>query len=103
MTALILLSPLALWVLYLAYTALWAARHDLRPEVRAIGLLVILVGFVADVLLNWTLGLALGITKDATLSQKCGRLMAGDGWRAKVARYLCANWLDPFQFGGHCK
>lgn len=55
-------------MLYLAYTALWAARHTLRPEVRAVGLLVILVGFLADAAINWTLGLALGITRDATLS-----------------------------------
>ena len=103
MTWLALLSPLALWVLYLAYTALWAVRHDLRPEVRAVGLLVIAVGIVADVAINWTLGLALGITKDATLSQKCSRLKKGDDWRAKVAAYVCANWLDPFEIGGHCR
>ncbi|MBI3096328.1 MAG: hypothetical protein HYY97_15780 [Rhodocyclales bacterium] len=102
--ALVLVSAIPLmWVLYLAYTALRATWPTLRPEVKAAGAAVVAAGWLLDVALNWTAGLALGITPDATLSQKCGRLKRAEGWRAGVARYLCANWLDPFEFGGHCR
>lgn len=102
MTAM-LLSPIVLWVCFLAYAALRANWSRLRPEVKAVGLLVVAFGFVLDVAINWTLGLALGVTKDATLSQKCGRLKKVGGWRSRVAIYLCENWLDPFELGGHCR
>ncbi len=96
-------SPIALWVLFLAYSAIWAKRDVLRIEVKSIGFVVVLIGWVVDVAFNWTLGLMLGITKDLTFSQKCGRLKYVDGWRSSVAKYLCKNWLDPFEVGGHCK
>jgi len=96
-------SLLVLWTIFLAYTALLAQWGTLRVEVKAAGLLVVLIGYVIDITINWTLGLALGVTPDWTLSQKCGRLKRADDWRATVAAYLCSRWLDPFQLGGHCK
>lgn len=101
--ALILAAVPLLWVLFLAYVQLRATWDTLRAEVKAAGIVVVAAGWLLDVALNWTIGLALGITPDATLSQKCGRLKRTDGWRATVARYICANWLDPFEAGGHCR
>lgn len=101
--ALAILAPLVLWVFFLAYIPLAKYEHLLRPEVRAVGIVVILAGVLIDISFNWTFGLLLGITPDLTLSQKCGRLKKGNDWRAAVARYLCSNWLDPFEVGGHCK
>lgn len=98
------LLPILLWVLFLAYSALLAHWAELRPEVKVAGFLVVLVGFVVDIAFNWTAGLLLGVTPDLTFSQKCGRLKyEGEGWRKSVAWYCCANWLDPFQNGGHCR
>lgn len=94
---------LVLWTIYLAYTALLAQWGTLRIEVKAAGLLVVFVGYIIDIAINWTLGLALGITPDWTLSQKCGRLKYQGGWQSKVAWYLCSEWLDPFHLGGHCR
>lgn len=102
-TAVTLAALLILWTIYLAYTALLAQWASLRWEVKAAGLLVVAVGWLIDVVINWTLGLALGITPDLTLSQKCGRLKSTEDWRAPVACYLCRAWLDPFQIGGHCR
>lgn len=93
----------ALWVLFLAYTALYANWNSLRPEVKVVGALVVFFGLLVDTGINWTVGLTLGVTKDWTLSQKCGRLKRSGGWRATVATYLCRTWLDPFQLGGHCR
>lgn len=101
MTWLAILALPALWTIFLAYTALRAHWRGLRPEVKAVGLLVVLAGWLLDVAINWTLGLALGVTKDATLSQKCGRLKRAGGWRGRCATYLCETWLDPFD-QNHC-
>jgi hypothetical protein len=96
-----IITPIILWVFFLAYSALRQFWHLLRWEVKAVGVFVVLIGFVIDVAFNWTIGLLLGITPDATFSQKCKRLKAGGGWRAPVARYLCDNWLNPFD-PEHC-
>ena len=95
------LSFLLLWVLFLAYTALKANWSSLRIEVKIAGALVVMSGFVLDVAINWTFGLILGATKDVTLSQKCKRVGKGMGWQASTARYLCTNWLSPFEMD-HC-
>lgn len=95
------LSLVLLWTTFLAYTAIKAQWKYLRPEVKAVGAIVVLTGFALDVAINWTLGLVLGVTQDFTLSQKCKRLGQCDGWQADVARYLCQNWLNVFD-NGHC-
>ena len=98
----IALSPVVLWAGFLAYSALKPRWKLLRWEVKVVGGIVVLVGFVVDVAINWTAGLALGVTRDVTLSQKCKRLRREDmGWRGDVAAYLCENWLSPFD-EGHC-
>ena len=101
-----LLIPIALvllWTTFLAYVAIKAQWKFLRPEVKIVGALVVLVGFVLDMAINWTLGLILGVTQDVTLSQKCKRIRREDmGWRGDVAAYLCVNWLNPFDGGDHC-
>ena len=102
--ALLCLSPLVLWVFFLAYSALLANWKTLRLEVKAAGAVVIAVGWMIDIAFNWTIGLVLGSTPDLTFSQKCGRLKyEAEGWRRSVAWYCCTNWLDPFQNGGHCR
>lgn len=93
--------PVIVWVIFLAYASLKIHWHSLPVEVRIVGALVVLFGFLLDVVMNWTLGLALGVTKDFTLSQKCKRLAKLGGWRAAVARYLCQNWLNVFD-QEHC-
>lgn len=99
--ALIPLALVALWACFLSYVAIKAQWKYLRTEVKAVGAIVVLTGFVLDVAINWTLGLALGITQDFTLSQKCKRLGRGTGWRADIAAYLCINWLNMFD-PEHC-
>lgn len=93
-----------LWVFFLAYSALKPRWALLRPEVKAVGAVVVFIGLVIDITFNWTFGLLLGFTPDLTFSQKCGRLKYEvTGWRRAVAWYCCTNWLDPFENGGHCR
>jgi len=95
------LTLLVLWTFFLAYTALKPKWDTLRIEVKIAGGVVVLVGVLIDIGLNWTFGLILGVTKDLTLSQKCKRIGKGAGWRANVAKYICRNWTNPFD-PGHC-
>lgn len=97
------LLPIVVWAIYLAYASLKIHWHSLPGEVRIVGGMIVLIGWVLDILLNWTFGLALGITKHLTLSQKCSVIGKGTGVRAKIARYICRTWLDPFEQGGHCR
>ena len=92
---------IVLWVTFLAYAALKPRWKQLRLEVKVVGAIVVIAGFLLDIALNWTVGLIIG-WGNATLSQKCARLRKEDmGWRGDVAEYLCANWLNPFD-AEHC-
>jgi hypothetical protein len=98
----VLAALLTLWVCFLAYAALKPRWKVLRWEVKIVGALIVVFGFIIDVLLNWTLGWVLGAPGEATLSQRCAKLRKFDlSWRGDVAEYLCANWLNPFD-PGHC-
>lgn len=102
MTAILIVAGLLqLWTLFLSYTALKAKWSNLRLEVKIVGFIFVLSGLLLDIAINWTIGLVLGITKDFTLSQKCKRLGKLDSLRGKIARYICKNWLNPFD-QGHC-
>ena len=107
--ALIVLAALVLWVFFLAYSALLANWSKLRPEVRVAGAVVVAVGLAVDVVVNiGATFLLVELPQEWTFSQRMGRYKAWaplrpDHWRVKLACYLCANWLDTFQNGGHCR
>lgn len=99
--ALIPIALVLLWTTFLAYTAIKAQWKYLRPEVKAVGALVVLFGVTLDIALNIVPGLILGFG-NWTISQKCKRIGREDtGWRGNVARYLCQNWLNMFD-PDHC-
>jgi hypothetical protein len=100
----LLILPFVVWVFFLAYTALKANWKTLRIEVKIVGAVVVAIGWLVDIALNLLASiLMLDAPQEWTFSQKCGRLKCVDNWRADVAYYFCANWLDPFELGGHCK
>lgn len=108
-TALLIISPLVLWVLFLAYLPLKANWRTLRMEVKIIGGVVIAVGLVVDVTFNLLASIPLReLPQEWTLSQRAGRYkswasLRPDCWQVKLATYLCNVWLDPFENGGHCR
>jgi hypothetical protein len=64
-----------------------------------------LIGVPLDIFLNLISSvIMLDIPKEVTLSQKLSRLNDTGGWRGDVARWICAELLDPFDPRGyHCK
>jgi hypothetical protein len=103
MTYLLILAALpTLWVFFLAYSAIKPRWKSLRPEVKLVAAIVVLIGGAIDIFLNWTGGWILGIPRELTLSQRCAKLRKTDmGWRGDVAQYLCDNWTNPFD-PEHC-
>lgn len=107
MTALLDVPLLAylLWVAFLAAMSLRLAWYRLTLLVKVLAVPLVLVAFALDLVFNLVATvLFLDLPHEATFSQRMGRYKAGaSGWRATVARWVCANLLDPFQNGGHCR
>lgn len=129
---LVFLAPLAviigaaagLWALYLMYSALNASLRSGKLKktplpVRVLSYLLIAVMGTADVLFNVTLGSLLfleppslrlprrlGEIHDAlialTFTHRCSSHLGDQGWRGDIARWVCNDWLNPFE-EGHCK
>lgn len=105
-----LMVSVALWfgATYLVFIlAMMAKKADaagrLSPAAKAIIWPIVIGGWVSDVAFNWTVGLALGVTDDLTLSGKLKhiRRTQTEGWRLKVANFICSRMLNPFD-PGHC-
>lgn len=102
------LVPLT-WVLYLAIMSLYRAKEEgkLSTAAKVMGYPFLALGYIADTLLNCTVGtvLFLELPREFLLSPRVARhKLAGKGYRKVVAAYICDNLLDPFDPSGcHCK
>lgn len=101
------------FALYLAVMALRRAKGEgrlgLAPSV--LGLPIVLVGLAVDVALNLVLASIVllepprlaGPVPEWLLTTRLKRLVRTTGWRARVARWICAHLLDAFDPSGcHC-
>lgn len=103
--ALAVLYAYLLWLLFLAVMALNWRWHLLSKPVKALALPAVLVAVALDILFNATLGtlVFLELPRQWTFSQRVGSYKRSIDWRAPVAQWICANLLDPFEAGGHCR
>jgi len=99
------LSCVAMWVLFLAYVPLRANWSRLPTTTKALGSVVVIVAFVCDVIFNAVIGtiIFLDIPREATFTKRVSKLKRGLCWRARLAKWICENLLDPFEVGGHCR
>ena len=108
---LILLAAYALfpltWTLYLAIMNLSAHRDKLHGFAKFNAYCVVLpIGLALDAMLNLIVCFAfLRAPEDWLLTGTLKRhIINDDGWRGKVAAWICTNLLDPFDPSGtHCK
>lgn len=96
------------WVLYVTIMALKRARDagTLSPAAKALGMPLLWAGLALDVVLNVTVctALFLELPRELLITQRLIRLKQGEGWRARVAAWMCANLLDAFDPSGcHCE
>ena len=96
-----------LWLLFLVVMALMHAhqRGVLPPLALVLAVPAIILAVLLDIGLNLVATIPFADRpQEITFSQRMGRYkQAGTGWRAAVARWICANLLDPFDIGGHCR
>jgi len=101
---------LSLFALYLAYTSIYMAKKSGRLAnialvAKASCYALYIIGLVLDVAVNvlasfffvepiWFGWL--------TLTARAQRHLRDEGFRGRMARWLCERVLDPFQEGGHC-
>jgi len=92
------------WAGFLAAMSLRWAWYRLSLPVKVLAVPLVLVAFALDLVFNLvTTVLFLDLPQEATFSQRMGRYKGDATWRTPIARWICANLLDPFQIGGHCR
>jgi hypothetical protein len=107
--AYILIYSYVLWLMFLAVMALKAKWSSLPITVRILAAPSVLIAVMLDIAFNWTIGAALFLRlpdysrHEYTFSQRVGNYKRRVDWRAPIAVWICANLLDPFDVGGHCK
>lgn len=111
MTALLLVLgyTYSLWIAFLAVMALRWAWERLPLATKVLAAPLVAVAIVADVAFNLAVSVPLAeLPREATFSQRMGRYLSWapirpNHWRVRLARWVCANLLDPFEIGGHCR
>lgn len=98
-----------LWTLYLAVMSLASARNSGRLPVWAkrLGYPILVAGYLLDFLANMVVLsiVMMEIPKELLVTSRLSRhIKAGDGYRNKVAKWICHNMLDfADPKGCHCR
>ena len=98
----------ALWALYLLVMGLYRARlaGRLSRVAMVLGMPFLVVGYIADVLVNMTVATVLFVElpREGLVTGRLERhIEHGSGWRRKLATWICNHLLDPFDpNGSHC-
>lgn len=99
-----------LFVLYLAYVALWVAHKNGKLAaapwpVRAVAWSILVVALVLDAVFNVTVGSVVFLEppelRRLLFTARCAKWRDTMGWRGRFARWFCESWMNPFQ-AGHC-
>lgn len=103
-----LLSLYVLWLLYLANMNLERAKKagTIRPFALYAGYYpTLVVGGLLDIAVNVVIGSIVFLERpqELLLTKRLSRLIKTDGWRSKLALWVCKTLLDPFDpEGRHC-
>lgn len=96
------------WLLYLVVMGVYRAHLSKRLQPVALALLlpVVLLGVIVDVLSNIFIApfIFLDLPKELLVTTRLTRYKKmKDGWRKKIAEYICFNLLDVFDPSeNHC-
>lgn len=109
--ATVLLSPLALWILYLANTSLQRAHDEEKMSPWGyLGALIVYYLFIAvDTLVNLTLFslLVLDLPRERLVTDHMIRILSNPTekrWRRQICEFICKHFLDAFDPSGcHCR
>lgn len=98
-----------LFVYFLAFLTVYRAHlngslENARPLTRGVCWIIVGMGWVIDVIFNWTLGTAILLEppRQLTFTDRCQLHLKAPTWRGRFCREICSQ-LDLFQDGGHCE
>lgn len=102
----LILSLYLFWVLYLAIANLERAykAKTLRKPALILGYPVLVIGWLLDMAMNMTLFSLIfwEVPKQWLVTQRLKlHIKNNDGWRSKLANWICANLLNAFDANGH--
>lgn len=106
MTALVILSPWLLWIMYVAVMRLKQVREagQLTWAMKVFGYPLLIVGLVIDFMVNVVFGslILLEMPREWTLSARLWRWSndPNGGWRQKVAKAVRVGLLDNIDPAG---
>lgn len=99
----------AFWAVYVLVMGIYRAHLSgrLTGPNRVLGLPVVLLGYAMDTITNLTLAclVFLDVPREWLVTTRLIRYRdaAPDGWRGKLAAWICDRLLDPFDpTGDHC-
>jgi len=101
-----LLCIYAMWPLYVFTMAMLRAHAagTVTHFAWVLAIPIVLAAVALDVILNYTLFALLlwdfPKSGEYTFSSRLERLVRGNGWRAKVSRWVAASLLDPYDPSG---
>lgn len=109
----ILQTILFLWVFYYFFVIVMGfyrlhLQKKLKGPIFIVALPAIIVGFVMDVICQFTVATAVfrefPAKKEYLVTDRLQRYMLQpNNWRYKLAKYICENFLDPIDpTGKHC-
>jgi hypothetical protein len=102
---------LVVWLLFIFYAAVMNFQRardagQLNWPMKGFAYPALFVGLLLDAAVNLvvcTVGF-LELPRELLVTSRLSRLKKTEGWRAKVASWLCAHLLDPLDPSGcHCK
>lgn len=104
----LLLAPWLLMVFYAAVMSLKRVRDAgaFHWSLKALGYPILWVGLALDVFVNiaFCTLLFIEVPREWLVTRRLSRLKRGDGWRQRIAAFMCERWLDPLDPSGcHCK
>ena len=113
MTEIILYSVIYLyifWVLFIAIMGCYRAHLDKRliGVTKLLAYPLVIIGFTFDVICQYTIATVLFLdfanNGEYLVTSRLQRYVAlNNGWRCKLANYICNNLLDVFDpSGNHC-
>jgi hypothetical protein len=90
------------WIHYLAVMMLKQKRETMPKIAEQFGYVVLYVGYAFDILFNIAASIPfLELPLDWLFTSRMKRHVKEDGYRGNLARWFCANLLEPFD-KGHC-
>lgn len=95
----------SMWSQYLAVMNMKRNHKKLTLTAKLWAYPIAAAALISDVLFNFIFGTVafIELPQEWLFTYRCSRHLNDSGWRGKIARWFCRNFMDPFDPDGrHC-